>query len=78
MKKIIFLIVIIVIAVVGYIFGKPYYDVYQASSLQNCQFESEKKKVMFHSPIPFKDLGDTLIYNDFDLDFTITAQTSKN
>jgi UPF0755 protein len=60
MKKIIFLIVIIVTAVVGYIFGKPYYDVYQSSSLQNCQFESEKKKVMFHSPISFKDLGDTL------------------
>lgn len=60
MKKIIILVVIVTIAIVGYVFGKPYYDVYQASSLQNCNFSSDKKKVMFHSPISFKNLGDTL------------------
>lgn len=37
-----------------------------------------KYDIKFRSGNFFKDLGDTLIYNDFDLDFTITAQTSKN
>lgn len=37
-----------------------------------------KYDIKFRSGNFFKDLGDTLIYNDFDLDFNITAQTSKN
>lgn len=34
--------------------------------------------IKFRSGNFFKDLGDTLIYNDFDLDFNITAKISKN
>ena len=34
--------------------------------------------IKFRSGNFFKDLGDTLIYNDFDLDFNITAEVSKN
>ena len=37
-----------------------------------------KYDIKFRSGNFFKDLGDTLIYNDFDLDFTITAEVSKN
>lgn len=37
-----------------------------------------KYDIKFRSGNFFKDLGDTLIYNDFDLDFTITAEASKN
>ncbi|WP_029269942.1 YceI family protein [Flavobacterium sp. KJJ] len=33
-----------------------------------------KYDIKFRSGNFFKDLGDTLIYNDFDLDFTITAE----
>ncbi|MFH6995022.1 YceI family protein [Flavobacterium sp. FlaQc-48] len=35
-----------------------------------------KFDIKFRSGNFFKDLGDTLIYNDFDLDFNITAETS--
>jgi polyisoprenoid-binding protein YceI len=34
-----------------------------------------KYDIKFRSGNFFKDLGDTLIYNDFDLDFNITAET---
>ena len=34
--------------------------------------------IKFRSGNFFKDLGDTLIYNDFDLDFIITAEVAKN
>ena len=37
-----------------------------------------KYDIKFRSGNFFKDLGDTLIYNDFDLDFNITAEVSKN
>lgn len=37
-----------------------------------------KYDIKFRSGNFFKDLGDTLIYNDFDLDFSITAEASKN
>jgi UPF0755 protein len=60
MKKIIILSIVIAAAIAGFVFGKPYYDVYVASSVQNCKFEDDKKKVNISSPIPFKDLGDTL------------------
>jgi polyisoprenoid-binding protein YceI len=35
-----------------------------------------KYDIRFRSGNFFKDLGDTLIYNDFDLDFTITAEAA--
>lgn len=60
MKKIIILLFVVAIAIAGYVYGKPYYDVYVASSIKNCTFDTPKKKVKIVSTIAFKDLGDSL------------------
>jgi UPF0755 protein len=77
MKKIIFLLLFLVILVVAYVFGKPYYDLYQASNLNNCKFEEEKIKVFINDKISFDVLGDSLfkwnLINDKDAFHLVVA-----
>jgi UPF0755 protein len=60
MKKVIFSFILLSMLFGAYIFGKPYYDLYQASNLLNCKFEEDKLKVVVKDKIQFNVLGDSL------------------